>query len=97
MRWSPSGGQLTLKIRSSSGKKPRIVSSFITKNPQGEITMFPINQIINVTSFYFANGQTFKSYPRQIEFGNTRFTFTDGMQYIVKQGEKAIKLFDMIN
>lgn len=57
--------------------------------------MFPINQIINVTSFYFANGQTFKSYPRQIEFGNTRFTFTDGIQYIVKQGEKAIKLFDM--
>jgi hypothetical protein len=57
--------------------------------------MFPINQIINVTSFYFANGRNFKSYPRQIEFGNTRFTFTDGIQYIVKQGEKAIKLFDM--
>lgn len=57
--------------------------------------MLQINQIINVNSFYFANGQTFKSYPRQIEFGNTRFTFTDGIQYIVKQGEKAIKLFDM--
>lgn len=57
--------------------------------------MSPINQIINVTAFYFANGRNFKSYPRQIEFGNTRCTFTDGIQYIVQQGEKAIKLFDM--
>lgn len=57
--------------------------------------MFPVNQIINVTSFYFANGRNFKSYPRQIEFGNTRTTFVDGIQYLVKQGEKAVKLFDM--
>lgn len=57
--------------------------------------MSPINQIINVTAFYFANGRNFKSYPRQIEFGNTRCTFTDGIQYIVQQGERAIKLFDM--
>lgn len=57
--------------------------------------MFPINQIINVTAYYFANGRSFKSYPKQIEFGNTRCTFTDGIQYIVQQGGKAIKLFDM--
>jgi hypothetical protein len=57
--------------------------------------MFPINQIINVTSFYFANGHSFKTYPKQIEFGNTRATFTDGMQYLVQQGGRAIKLFDM--
>lgn len=57
--------------------------------------MFQVNQIINVTSFYFANGRNFKSYPRQIEFGTTRTTFVDGIQYIVKQGEKAVKLFDM--
>lgn len=57
--------------------------------------MFPLNQIINVTSFYFANGRSFKTYPKEIEFGNTRTTFTDGIQYIVKQGERAIRLFDM--
>ncbi len=57
--------------------------------------MFPINQIINVTSFYFASGRSFKTYPKQIEFGNTRTTFTDGMQYLVQQGSKAIKFFDM--
>lgn len=57
--------------------------------------MNPINQIINVTAFYFANGRNFKTFPRQIEFNDTRCTFVDGMQYIVKQGEKAVKLFDM--
>jgi hypothetical protein len=54
-----------------------------------------INQIINVNSFYFTSGQNLKSFPRQIEFGNTRFTFTDGIQYLVKKGQHAVKLFDM--
>jgi len=57
--------------------------------------MFQINQIINVTSFYFANGRTLKIYPRQIEFGNTCLTFTDGIQYVISQGKLAYKLFDM--
>ncbi len=57
--------------------------------------MHAINQIINVNSFYFANGQSFKSFPRQIEFDNTRFTFTDGIQYLVRKGQHAVKLFDM--
>ncbi len=57
--------------------------------------MYAINQIINVNSFYFANGRDLKSYPKQIEFGTTRCTFTDGIQYLVKQGSRAIRLFDM--
>lgn len=57
--------------------------------------MYAINQIINVTSFYFANGHSLRLYPKQIEFGTTRCTFTDGIQYLVKQGTRAIKLFDM--
>ncbi len=57
--------------------------------------MHAINQIINVNSFYFTSGQNLKSFPRQIEFGNTRFTFTDGIQYLVKKGQHAVKLFDM--
>lgn len=57
--------------------------------------MHAINQIINVNSFYFTSGQNLKSFPRQIEFGNTRFTFTDGIQYLVKKDQHAVKLFDM--
>jgi hypothetical protein len=54
-----------------------------------------INEIVNVNSFYFDNGRKFRSYPRQIEFGNTRLTFQDGLQYVIKQGQHAFKLFDM--
>ena len=57
--------------------------------------MYSINQIINVTSYYFANGASLKSYPKQIEFGTTRCTFTDGIQYLVQKGQHAIRLFDM--
>lgn len=57
--------------------------------------MKAINEIVNVNSFYFMNGREFKSYPRQIEFGNTRLTFNDGLQYVIKQGQHAFKLFDM--
>lgn len=57
--------------------------------------MSPINQVINVSSYYFSNGSSFKSYPRQIEFGNTRCTFQDGMQYLVQRGQSVIRLFDM--
>jgi len=57
--------------------------------------MHAINEIVNVNSFYFLNGREFKSYPRQIEFGNTRLTFNDGLQYVIKQGQHAFKLFDM--
>lgn len=53
------------------------------------------NQLINVNSFYFANGRSFKSYPKQIEIDNTHYTFTDGMQYLIKKGKTAVKLFDM--
>ena len=57
--------------------------------------MTKINEIVNVNSFYFQNGREFRSYPRQIEFGNTRFTFQDGLQYVIRQGSSAFKLFDM--
>lgn len=57
--------------------------------------MYTMNQIINVTAFYFSGDRKLKTYPRQIEFGNTRFTFTDGIQYLVQKGQHAIRLFDM--
>lgn len=58
--------------------------------------MTAINQIVNVNAYYFQNGQQcLRSFPKQIEFGTTRFTFEDGLQYLVKKGQHVIRLFDM--
>lgn len=57
--------------------------------------MHAINEIVNVNSYYFRGQKHLRSYPREIEFGNTRFTFKDGLQYIVRSGQQAVKLFDM--
>jgi hypothetical protein len=57
-----------------------------------------INSIVNVTSYSFhrgRDGRQFKSFPKQIEFGNTQFTFRDGFQYCVRKAGKEIRLFDM--
>lgn len=54
-----------------------------------------INQIVTVNAFYFAGSRKLKTFPRQIELGQQRFTFNDGIQYLVQQGERAIKFFDM--
>ena len=54
-----------------------------------------INSIVNVTAFSFHRGREFRSFPREIEFGTTRCTFKDGFQYLVKSGERVIRLFDM--
>jgi hypothetical protein len=55
-----------------------------------------INETVDVNSFYFANsfGQI-KTFPRQIELGERKFTFSDGLQYLVQKGQHAIRLFDM--
>lgn len=53
-----------------------------------------INETINVSAYYFA-GRAGRMFPRQIELGQERFTFQDGLQYVVCKGQQAIKLFDM--
>ncbi len=57
--------------------------------------MNSINEIVNVNAFYFLKGRQFRMLPKQIEFGNTRCTFEDGFQYLVRKGQHVIKLFDM--
>jgi hypothetical protein len=57
--------------------------------------MYGINQAVNVNSFFFKNGKSFKTFPRQIEFDNTTFTFNDGIQYIIGKGQDSVRLFDM--
>lgn len=54
-----------------------------------------INQTVSVNAFYFQEGKGLRSFPRQIEYNNIRYTFKDGLQYNVGRGPGAIKLFDM--
>ncbi len=55
-----------------------------------------INHIVNVNAFYFHRSHSqLRSFPKQIEFGTTCCTFKDGIQYLVKNGERIIRLFDM--
>lgn len=58
--------------------------------------MHTLNEIVSVNSFYFRNqASCLRSFPREIEFGNRRATFSDGLQYLVRKGQRAVKLFDM--
>lgn len=57
--------------------------------------MYGINQAVNVNSFYFKSGKSLKTFPKQIEFDNTTFTFNEGIQYLIGKGQNAVKLFDM--
>lgn len=55
-----------------------------------------INQTINVDAFYFANcfGTT-RSFPKQIDLNNHKYTFNDGLQYLVKTGQRVLRVFEM--
>jgi len=62
-----------------------------------------VNQIINVDSFFFKQSQSadqqghrqVKTYPRRIQFGNTQYTFDDGLQCLIRKGKRVVRLFDM--
>lgn len=57
-----------------------------------------MNRIVNVTSFSFYQGshnKPFRTFPKQIEVDTDRYTFKDGFQYLVKNGERIVRLFDM--
>lgn len=54
-----------------------------------------INKPVEVNSFFFSNGVQFKSFPKEITVDQTRYTFQDGLQYLVQRGQDVIRLFDM--
>lgn len=54
-----------------------------------------INQTVNVNAFYFQNSRGLRSFPKEMEFDNVRYTFNDGLQYIVGKGDHAVRLYDM--
>jgi hypothetical protein len=53
-----------------------------------------MNQTVNVNAFYFA-GRARRMFPREIELDNNRYTFQDGLQYAVGNGQGAFRLFEM--
>ncbi|MEO6760891.1 MAG: hypothetical protein ABI220_00745 [Candidatus Saccharimonadales bacterium] len=53
-----------------------------------------IDREINVNAYYFA-GREMKTFPKQIEYGNQAITFTNGLRFLIQQGSKATRLFDM--
>ncbi len=57
--------------------------------------MTAINQIVTVNSFYFRGNDVLKTYPRSVEFGNTTVSFQDGLQCLIRKGQRIVRLFDM--
>lgn len=54
-----------------------------------------INKEVEVNAFYFANGKTFKSFPKAITLDHKQYTFLDGLQMLVQKGAEAVRFFDM--
>lgn len=55
-----------------------------------------INQNVQVDAFYFLNSWgELKSFPKQIDLNNQKFIFNDGLQYLIKKGQRVIQIFDM--
>ena len=53
-----------------------------------------VNNKVSVNAFYFA-GRGSRMFPRRIEWEGRQYTFRDGLQYLVKNGENVLRLFDM--
>lgn len=54
-----------------------------------------LDQVIDVNAFYFPGGSVARALPRTIEWQYKRYTFNDGLQYLVKKGNELVRLFDM--
>ena len=59
--------------------------------------MYPQNNQISVTSFYFPRGNTSRSFPRRIEFLDTgkQLSFSDGLRVLIQKGQEIIEIFTM--
>lgn len=55
----------------------------------------PTNQNVNVDAFFFKGSQQLKTYPKQMELNNHRYTFEDGLQCLVRKGQRVVRFFEM--
>lgn len=57
--------------------------------------MTKINQTVEVNSFYFTQGRSFKSFPARITYGNQQLNFRSGLQMMIRRGEDIVRVFNM--
>lgn len=57
--------------------------------------MTRINKNVEVNSFYFTTGRSFKSFPARVTLGDQQFSFKSGLQMLVQRGEEVVRLFNM--
>jgi hypothetical protein len=57
--------------------------------------MTRIDQNVEVNSFYFTTGRSFKSFPARITLGDQEYSFRSGLQMLVRRGEQVVRLFNM--
>lgn len=57
--------------------------------------MTVVNQAINIDAYFFKGREVVKTYPKQMELNNRRYTFEDGLQCLVKKGQRVVRLFEM--
>lgn len=55
-----------------------------------------IDKEITITAVYFGGSkQTMKTFPKRIECDDTIYTFSEGLQLVIKKGQELVKIFDM--
>jgi len=58
-----------------------------------------LNSEVDVTAWFFRpepKTHRLKSYPKRMTWGGREYNFaTDGLRYLVQQGQKLVQLFDM--
>lgn len=57
-----------------------------------------VNQNVDVDAFFFKGTDdrgALNSFPRRIEFGDTQYTFKDGLRFLARKGQQIVQLFDM--
>lgn len=55
-----------------------------------------LNQEVDVISYYFAGGKSFRGFPKRIQFDGKELTFAEnGLRCLVKKGQDLIEIFNM--
>lgn len=54
-----------------------------------------VNKPVLITAITFNNQKDLKEIPKRMEFEGESYTFLDGLQYLIRQGEKITRMFDM--
>lgn len=54
-----------------------------------------INQPVAITAMTFRQKKGLIYFPRRMEFGGRIYRFKNGLQYVIKNGGEAVRIFDM--